>query len=233
MKARLAILALVIAALLTGCVRLQVSLDIAPDDTASAIIVMALSDEVATALGYDDPAEAWNDFEVAAMDEVPDNVTTEPYASGGFTGVVVTVPPTPIERIDLGGANTTVLRDGDTFVVTGGFDEDELGAAETADSTMPEIVYTVTFPGAVLEHNGALVDSNTVQWTLASENVFEMRAVGGAIAAEPEPIPGAVDARDPVPELGGLLWIWVGALAVAIAVAVVVIVVARKRRAGN
>lgn len=233
MKARLVILALVTAALLTGCMRLHFSLDIASDDTASASIVMAVSDEVATALGYEDPADAWSDFEVAAMEEVPDTVTTEPYASGGFTGVLVTVPSTPIDSIDLAGAHTTVVRDGDTFVVTGGLNEEELGSAKASETAKPDIVYTVSFPGAVFEHNGTLVDSNTVQWTLESEHIVGIRAVGSAVVAEPEAIRGAADARVPAPELGGLLWIWVGALVVAIALAVVVIVVARKRRAGN
>lgn len=231
MKARLVIVAIALATLLSGCVRMHFSLDIEPDDTASATIVMAISDETATALGYDDPAAAWSDFEAAAMEEIPDDVTTEPYASGGYTGVVVTVPSTPIDRIDYGGANVSMTREGDTFVVSGGLNEEEVGVAEAEDSSAPDIVYTVSFPGGVLEHNGTLIDSNTVQWTLSSEHIFDMHAVGAAVAAEPEAISGAADARDPVPELGGLLWIWFGALAVAIALAVVVIVVARKRRA--
>lgn len=227
MKLRLVLAAIAIAALLTGCVRLHYTMDVTADDTASATVVMALDDSVATSLGYEDPADAWADFDV--FDDLPAGATSEPYSAPGYTGVMVTVPPTPVTQFTDGSGGMALTRDGENFVARGEITAEDLAEFGAEGASAPDIIYTVTFPGAVSEHNGALLDSNTVQWVLSDGQPFTMEAVASAVPADPERVSGAVDARQPTSR-SSFLWIGVSLLGVAIIGAGAVIVVSKKRR---
>lgn len=227
MKLRLVLVSIALGALLSGCVRMHFTMDVTESDTASATIVMALQDDVAVALGYDDPADAWRDFGIA--DELPEGSTSEPYSADGYTGITVLVPPTAIEEFVGSSGGVSVTREGDTFVAHGELTDDEFAEFGGTNASGLDIVYTIAFPGAVTDHNGTLLDTNTVQWTFTQGEDLIMDATAGAIAADPEPVPGAHDAREPAARSNTILWVSLAGFIIALAGAAALIVTSKKR----
>ncbi|WP_435298759.1 LppM family (lipo)protein [Timonella sp. A28] len=185
MKSKLAIaLALAMAFLLSGCMRMQVNVELEEDDKASGSIVFAVSDTAAEQLGVS-PDELFTAM-TAEGDVAPEGSTAEDYAQDGYTGKKYTFESQPLDS-SFNDPNLTITRDGDDYVVTGKFNAEEAGIpaeneddpAVTALLEQVDISFNITFPGEVKESNGT-VNGKTVTWTYAIGEDLTMSARGSA-----------------------------------------------------
>jgi len=173
-----------IAVGLTGCVKMDMQLDLQSDNTVDGTMIFAISSEVAQMAGQDPAALAEQlsgetfDFSEGA------DVQSEPYDDGEYIGTTTTFKGEPLETFGTGqDESLSVVREGDEFVVSGTMD---LTEAAMGGETMPglgdsfDITIAMTFPGKVAEHNGELA-GNTVTWTPVYGEVNEFSARGSAI----------------------------------------------------
>lgn len=189
--------AVVVAAALTltGCMKIQSDLTLNPDNTGSMSMIMAISDEFADQMGTD-PQDMWDSMSGDLASDAPEGADQQPYAEDGYTGVKYTLAQAPIDQLST--QDMTIERVGDTYVFTGTMDftDETTGTTDTTDpmtQTMMDtfiVEISVTFPGAVSEHNGEL-DGNTVTWSPKLGEVAEMSATGSAIAGGGAPEPTA------------------------------------------
>jgi len=169
---------------LTGCIKMDMQLDLQSDNTVDGTMIFAISSEVAQMAGQD-PATLAEQLSGETFDfSEGANVQSEPYDDGEYIGTTTTFEGEPLETFGAGqDESMSVVRDGDEFVVSGTFDMTE--AAMGAES-MPglgdsfDIKIAMTFPGKVTEHNGDL-SGNTVTWTPVYGEVNEFSARASAI----------------------------------------------------
>lgn len=183
-----------VLALLGGCMKMEMTLVLAEDDTASGSMVMAVSDEAAETMGMD-PQELWDSMSAEVAGDVPAGATAEPYKADGYTGMTYSFAATPLaEFATAQDGSLTVVREGDEYVVAGTMDltDASMDAEQLEDPTTQAILATfvvrmsVTFPGPVSDHNGTL-DGTTVTWQPAFNEVTTMSARGSAVAGAPAP----------------------------------------------
>ncbi|AEG43099.1 LppM family (lipo)protein [Isoptericola variabilis] len=229
-------LAVAAALALSGCMKMDLALTLTEGDTASGTFVVAFSDELAEAMGAE-PQELWEQGSEAVAGDLPEGATEEPYADGEYTGGRYTFAEQPVSELGgVAGEELTVTREGDEYVVSGAMDlTDDTGELESAP---PELVdsfdarVAITFPGEVVDTNGEVVGTNTVEWRPPLGERTELRARGSAVSngKAGEGAAGGAGAEDDDGE-GLPLWAVAGLLLVlAIAVAAVVVIVARARR---
>jgi hypothetical protein len=173
MGAAVATAALLLA--LSGCIRMTTDITLHEDNTVSGEIVMAVQegsgammdmtdDELVASMNEDNPAGKMTD------------ATVSKYNEDGYVGTRVTFKNEPLDNFS--GVDGTITREGDTFVFKGTAPDSE----ETSQAP-PGAVATmsVTFPGAVSDHNGTL-EGNTVTWdllTLTEAPYATGSAIGG------------------------------------------------------
>jgi hypothetical protein len=158
---------------LTGCIRITSDVTLHEDNTASGEIVVAIQEGVGESLGMTD-AE-W----VASMNE--DNgtntmvdATVSEYKEDGYVGNRVSFKDEPIDSFK--GVDGSLVREGDDFVFTG----NEIEQTQTLPEGSGAIAtMSITFPGKVSKHNGAL-EGNTVTWDLLTQTEAPY-ATGSAI----------------------------------------------------
>lgn len=209
-----ALIAVAAILLLSGCVRFQADLTVTPQNTLNGDIV------VASIVGDGDSAkdDAKDRAESIANELLPNlsgavGVTRTDYDEDGYAGSRFTLNNTPLEAInsDTEDGSLSLRRDGSTFVFDGAInftpDSDE-EPAEGADESGIEV--TITFPGAVSEHNGAL-EGTRVSWNTSYEGSLDMHAIASA-----EPV-------------GPPVWIWALAGLAVIGVIAIAIGVSRRR----
>lgn len=165
---------------LTGCIRVEMNVTLNEDDTASGDFVFAVSQELLAIAGEEGLEEMLNE------DETIPGGTTERYESEdtdangdpAFVGSKTTFSDLPLAEFDAAGEGLSIARDGDDFVVSGTADDinQQTGGEELPGDATATL--SVTFPGAVSDHNGEL-DGNTVTWNLL-EHTGELEARGSA-----------------------------------------------------
>ncbi len=225
-SAALAVVALLV---LSGCVRMDMDLTLSEDDTASGTVVVAFSDRLAEAMEVE-PRELWEQGSGELAGELPEGATEEPYAEDGYTGGRYTFDGQPIGEIGgLGGEELSITREGDEYVVTGTMDlTDDTGELESAPQELVDefdVRVAVTFPGEVVETDGEVLGTNTVEWRPAVGERTEMRARGSAVSNGMAGTAGTDGDDGPA-----FPWWVVGALAGVLLLAVVVVLVLRARR---
>jgi len=160
---------------LSGCIRMTTDITLHEDNTVSGEIVMAVQegsgammdmtdDELVASMNEDNPADSMTD------------ATVSKYNEDGFVGTRITFKNEPLDKFS--GLDGTITREGDTFVFKGAApDSEEVSQAPPgAVASM-----SVTFPGAVSDHNGTL-EGNTVTWdllTLTEAPYATGSAIGG------------------------------------------------------
>jgi len=174
----------VLALLLTGCLKLDMDLAIGSDDTVSGSIVFGVSKDVLELTGGS--AEDLLGGETPFPSDQP-GVTAQPYDDGDFAGQEFTFDGVPIaEFSDQEDPDAlTIVREGDTFEVSGVLDLSSGATGATGPDaeqffSSAEIRVAITFPGEVIEANGD-VDGNTVAWEPNFGERLELQAVGSAI----------------------------------------------------
>jgi hypothetical protein len=184
MKRILGSIAVVLSTVLltTGCIKLEMDMNVAADDTVSGTMVLAVSKSLAELSTGGTPSTD-SLFESNAF------VKVEPYDDGEFTGSSYIFRGIPISQFkpDIGdGSEFAIQRQGDNIVVSGVLDTSsqsaELESNPFATSIMESIAATtsirlsITLPGEILETNGE-VQGQTITWNGAFGDKLEIQAV--------------------------------------------------------
>lgn len=154
---------------LTGCVRVEMNVDLQEDDTANGEMIVAFSQEMLALVGeegLDDMLNSEQDIEGAVTERYESDDTNDA-GEPAYVGTRTTFTGQPLAEFDAAGDDLGIVRDGDDYVVSG---QPEDLSAQTGGQELPaeaQITLSVTFPGEVSSHNGEL-DGNTVTWNLAS-----------------------------------------------------------------
>lgn len=195
-----ALVALVLALALTGCMRMQVNMEIHEDDTASGNVVFAVSDQLAEMLGMtaEELLEAMEledgsngDGSGSGSNNFNNASSQEAYQQDGYTGTRYFYDATPLND-SLNNPTMSVTRDGDTYVVDGIFEDivpdAEAQGLDQAVIDSADVSFSFTFPGEVVESNGT-VNGNTVTWNYTPGEDLIMTARASALpnGAAPEP----------------------------------------------
>ena len=184
---------LAIALLLAGCFKVNMTLHVAADDTVSGSAVIAVEESMLDLLDQS-VDELFADMDLS---ELPDGASTEPYREGGFVGQEVTFESVPLAEFAGSGAlsgtgdDLSIVREGDEFHVTGGFDMSGEGftGTEVPQEFLENIEFTIaiTFPGEVMSATGD-IDGNTVTWEPTVGENTRIEAVASAIPSSSSPI---------------------------------------------
>ncbi|PKQ27161.1 MAG: hypothetical protein CVT64_01585 [Actinobacteria bacterium HGW-Actinobacteria-4] len=221
MKKSLRLIALALAAtvVLSGCIKMEVNLELQSDDTVNGSMVFAVQEGLGELLA-ENGGEAASDEEAAKElfgDELSsdfDNAREEPYKQDGWVGTRVIFEGESLADFSDDG-EFSIVRDGDTFVVSGPFDTDATSGSDTEMFEGAEMTLSITFPGDVTEHNGTL-EGKTVTWDLLA-GPEDLYAVGGATEG------GA----------GIPIWLIIALVGVLLFVGVIVLVVVLVVRSGK
>lgn len=202
-EAHRALAAVVLAASLTGCMKIDMSLDIQEDESIDGNVILAVSEELAELAGVDQESLA-EQLRTEVMEDAPEGVTEEPYEDEQFQGTRVVMDGVPLDELDFSDDDQfAIVHEGDEYRVDGvldltgadqleGLAEDQLALFDDAAESM-DVRIAITFPGEVLEHNGEL-DGRTVTWTPEfGENVdIEARAEDSSGTSFPWLVAGVV-----------------------------------------
>jgi hypothetical protein len=222
-----------IGLLLTGCIKLNMNLQIQSDDTVSGTVQLGIQKElleltgqsVEDLLGSDSPFPS----------DAP-GVTVEPFDDGEFAGQQFTFDSVPIAQFsqEQSAEALSITRQGDQFVVEGVLDLAG-GATAPIGSTgqdlleSADIQIAISFPGDVIEANGE-IDGNTVTYAPEFGERVEISATGSAIDDGDEPAGGAVGGDDGGSNL--MLILIIGAVVIG-ALIVLFLVLRNRSRSGG
>ena len=171
MTAPRALAAAALLVVLTGCFKIDMTLDVNEDESVDGRIILAVTEELAQLTGQT-REEIVEQFEADVMRAAPAGVTHEPYWAEGLQGTQLNLDGVRLAELDL--QFLSIEHEDDQYVVDGRFDPravsglGELSASEQeafegiADSM--DVRVAITFPGEVIDHNGEL-DGRTVTWT--------------------------------------------------------------------
>lgn len=192
-RAGLRVLALgAVALLLSGCIKVDMDLDVSSDNTVSGSAVLAVDQNLVELSGQ----SADQLFQDVDLSNLPPGATVTPYEDEGFVGQQVAFEAVPLAEFSGGqtlggsGEDLSITRVGDEFHVAGGLD---MSGAELASGQIPqgmldnfEFRISMTFPGPVTSSTGS-VDGNTVTWEPRIGQNTEIRAVASAIPSQRTP----------------------------------------------
>ena len=194
-----------LAALLTGCIKLNMDLGINSDNTVSGSVQFGVQKELLDLTGQS--VEDLLGTAAPFPSDAP-GVTVKPFDDGEFAGQEFTFDSVPLDEFNSGsiaggtgasgisgvtgasGDALNISREGDTFVVTGVLDLSSglsgatgpfggSGGAQLFQSA--QIKIAITFPGAVIDASGGQVDGNTVTYVPKFGERLEINATGSAI----------------------------------------------------
>lgn len=198
---------------LAGCMKMDMAIELLPEDQVTGTITMAVSREFAELAG--ESPESLADQMAADLAET-EGATSVPYDDGTYIGSTTTFDAVSVEEwtAENGSESLAIARDGDEYVVTGEFDMTDAGGLEEYGLTVPlDIRIAVTFPGKVSEHNGTL-SGTTVEWIPVAGELNEISARGSATGG------------------GGIPWLIIGvALGALVLVGLVVLLLVRRKPA--
>ncbi|THV43525.1 LppM family (lipo)protein [Glycomyces buryatensis] len=165
----------------TGCLRLDLGLEVAPDDTVNGSFTAAWSEDFleSASTGENPLSRAELDaFLNALLDGVPD-AERVPYDDHGFVGQTAEFSGRPLtEFAEFGGDEWGYLRithEDRRYLLDGHWDLRTAGFLDTESFEGAEILLSVNFPARVAEHNGEL-DGRTVTWTMTPGEQYDLSA---------------------------------------------------------
>jgi len=172
--AHTAVLATVIALVLSGCVRYDIDMTVASDNTASGTVTLGVKTGAADELNIEGREPVVTSDEQAFTElfgEHPfgSNFEETPYEDADWLGRSYAFESVGIDDLTELAPLFTVTRTGDEFVVRGEEiplgDLDQEEREKLADES--ELIVSITFPGEVTDTNGT-VQGTTVTWNLLS-----------------------------------------------------------------
>jgi hypothetical protein len=210
-----------LAMLMTGCIKVDLNMELQGDNTVDGTMVFAVSRDLLALTGSS--ADDLLGQITASAGPLPSGVQFQEsaYADDTFEGKTYTFHDVPIDAFSQGttaGETISIKRVGDTFEVNGEIDLTpaatgrlQPNAAQLAKGMQLRIA--ITFPGPVSHQSGGTISGNTVTWTPAFGEKTEIQATGSAIGSGGN---------------GPTMWILLG-LAILLVV-VVALVLVRSRR---
>lgn len=190
-RTRTAALAVLLLVVLTGCFKMDVSLEVHSDETISGEFIVGVNESMAEMMGGEKAvAEMFSEGDT----DLPDSARTEDWSGDGYIGQKIDFEAVPFAEMD-DGDGFSLAREGDEFVFSSTVNEDLLsddsdtagGFLEGAEFPDPKFSFSVTFPGEVSEANGD-VDGRTVTWDITRAKALgeePLSARGSAIDSEP------------------------------------------------
>ena len=184
-----------LAVLLAGCFKVNMDLDVTADNTVSGTAVVAV-DESLLELSGQNVDQLFADMDLS---DLPPGSTADPYEEDGFVGRQITFEDVPLDEFTgngtlsgtASGEQLNIVREGDQFRVTGGFD---MSGQEFTGTEIPqqllenfEFRISITFPGPVSSASGE-IDGNTVTWEPRVGQNTEIQAVASAIPSSNSPL---------------------------------------------
>lgn len=184
-----------LAVLLAGCFKVNMDLDVTADNTVSGTAVVAV-DESLLELSGQNVDQLFADMDLS---DLPPGSTADPYEEDGFVGRQITFEDVPLDEFTgngtlsgtASGEQLNIVREGDQFRVTGGFD---MSGQEFTGTEIPqqllenfEFRISITFPGPVSSASGD-IDGNTVTWEPRVGQNTEIQAVASAIPSSSSPL---------------------------------------------
>lgn len=176
----------ILAVLLTGCIKLNVDFNVSSDNKVSGTMVFAFSKQLLQLTGQS--AEEL----IGSSAPIPSDlqgVSAKPYDDGEFAGEEFTFEGVPLTQFNSDDPEAlSIVRQGDTFTVSGVMDLSSATGASGATGSIPgiddalagaDVRISITFPGAVTDTNGT-VDGTTVTWSPKIGQQLELRATAGA-----------------------------------------------------
>jgi hypothetical protein len=177
MRKLLAIFSVAVLSLsLTGCIKLDMALEVNKDSTVSGTMIFAIADSLAE---MSDESSDSSDAASGLVDDNTEGVTITDYKEGGFTGKKYVFANVPFQAFNDGGTEDGELRikrDGNKITLSGsldmgeastGMEEDDWGA-DFANSLMAsaDLKISIKFPAKVISSTGTIsADGTTVSWT--------------------------------------------------------------------
>ena len=184
-----------LAVLLAGCFKVNMDLDVTAENTVSGTAVVAVEESLLELSGQN-VDQLFADMDLS---DLPPGSKAEPYEEDGFVGRQITFDDVPLSRFTgngtlsgtASGEELNIVREGDEFHVTGGFD---MSGQEFTGTEIPqqflenfEFRISITFPGPVSSASGD-IDGNTVTWEPRVGQNTEIQAVASAIPSSSSPL---------------------------------------------
>ena len=185
------------ALLLAGCFKVNMDVEVSPENTVSGNAVIAVDESILQLSGQ----SADQLFQDMNLSDLPAGATVSPYEEDGFIGQEITFDDMPLEAFTQNntlsgssagtGEELSIVRQGDEFHVTGAFD---MTGAEFTGTKIPEqflesfeFRISITFPGEVKSATGE-IDGNTVTWAPKIGENTPVEAVASAIPSKSSPL---------------------------------------------
>ncbi|MDQ4107220.1 MAG: hypothetical protein M3138_00225 [Actinomycetota bacterium] len=188
-----------LALLLTGCFKVNMDVEVSPENTVSGSAIIAVDESLLELSGQ----SADQLFREMDLSDLPAGATSERYEEDGFIGQEITFEEMPLETFTQNnalsgsgasagaGEELNIARRGDEFHVTGAFD---MTGAEFTGTQIPEqflesfeFRISITFPGEVRSATGE-IDGNTVTWEPQIGENTPVEAVASALPSESSPL---------------------------------------------
>ncbi len=183
------------ALLLTGCFKVNMDVEVSPENTVSGTAIIAV-DESLLELSGQSADQLFQDMDLSSL---PAGATTDRYREDGFIGQQITFEDVPLPEFTgnnaLSGSGSgdelNIVRQGDEFLVTGAFD---MSGPEFTGTEVPkqfldnmEFEISITFPGEVKSATGE-IDGRTVTWEPKFGENTRVEAVASAIPSASSPL---------------------------------------------
>ena len=186
-----------VALLLTGCLRVNLDVEVTPENTVSGTAIFAV-DESLLKLSGQSADQLLKDMNVS---DLPAGATTAKYQEDGFIGQRITFDDVTLAEFTgnnaLSGSGAgsgdelNIARRGDEFHVTGAVD---MSGPDFTGTEVPkqflenfEFTISITFPGKVKSATGT-IDGNKVTWQPKFGENTPVEAVASAIPSASSPL---------------------------------------------
>jgi hypothetical protein len=223
-------LALSIALVTTGCMKLEMGLTVSPTDTVSGTAIVAFSKKMIEAGNANGATPDM--FDTNGMFNEGTGVSAEGYSDDKFTGTKYSFEEIALDKFYSASGSTSlrIVRDGDELVVGGAIDtsggtsdvnavRDNPATAELFEGST--LMVSITLPGEIKSTNGKQ-SGNTIVW----EAQIGDRLVFEAVSLAPFGKTSAPTASSPTNDSG--LWIGIGIGSAVVVGALVIYLLQRK-----
>ncbi|MBA3278478.1 MAG: hypothetical protein H0U22_07135 [Geodermatophilaceae bacterium] len=215
------VLFLGLAVVLSGCLKYDLTLVVSEDDTLDGTLIVAVAREFA--VGQDIFGRS------GELTPSQGSVTKEAYEDADYVGTRYAISGVPISEIDAlsSDSNTrfALTHEGDEYLLDASLDFNLAGPDTVPTDNSFTAMVSMTFPGAVIESNGA-IQGNTVVWAQLRPDADNTLTARASAIANGE----AGTASDS----GIAWWIWaLGGLGLLLVAALVTVLLLGRRRAAT
>jgi hypothetical protein len=184
------------ALLLAGCFRVNMDVEVTPENTVSGTAIIAVDDSLLELSGQS-ADQLLDDMDLS--NDLPPGASVDPYEEDGFVGQQITFEEVSLEEFrgnnSLSGAGADdeldIVRRGDEFHVSGTIDMSgqEFTGTEVPEGFLDNFEFrvSITFPGEVKSATGD-IDGNTVTWEPTIGQNTRVEAVASAIPSGSSPL---------------------------------------------